>query len=81
MLKAKDYNVLYYFLKKKKYDRNGISYEDTVIRGNGPHCTRAWGIYDANRKRLQAYLLSGHATQYIYQPSNKNHNDNEKYHQ
>ena len=81
MLKAKDYNVLYYFLKKKNYGRNGISYEATVIRGNGPHSTRAGGIYDANRKRLQAYLLSGHATQYIYQPSNKNHNDNEKYHQ
>ena len=42
---------------------------------------RGGGMYDANRKRLQAYLLSGHATQYIYQPSNKNHNDNEKYHQ
>ena len=44
MLKAKDYNVLYYFLKKKNYDRNGISYEATVIRGNGPHCIiGAWG--------------------------------------
>ena len=45
MLKAKDYNVLYYFLKKKNYDRNGISYEATVIRGNGPHSTGAWVVY------------------------------------
>ena len=80
MLKAKDYNVLYYFLKKKTMTETAYLTKLQLL-GVMVHTVlgRGWGMYDANRKRLLAYLLSGHATQYIYQPSNKNHNDNEKY--